>query len=397
MTFKTSLVSVSLKTARRYGLPLALGLAAAYGTRMAVRETRKRLGPADGPVDWARARRVALRLAQWNGSPAAAASGAEVARLEQRYLEASRRSEAAIARYLGRELPQPIEAVRVMNRQDWLEANFASLVASLAPLERVFDDLQAEGRGPSKLDAQLAGVQLGGVFGYLSRRVLGQYDLSLLAPEPQARGVLYFLEPNIAQVQRELGLGSDFRLWLALHEVTHVFEFEAYPWVRAHFRGLLTRFLELSAEGLKQQGVGLPQLFKRFAEGASLSRHWLSWLMRPEERALFEQLQAMMSLVEGFSDHVMRALGRELLPSFGQIEAKIKARQRSRSPLDELLERLIGLDLKRAQYRQGEAFVEAVVAARGLPTLLRVWESPAHLPNLDELRAPERWLARVGS
>lgn len=372
------------RTLRQLALPVALGAAAAYGLRYLVKRANERLGPAQGPIDWARARRVARWISSRDASEVT-----DRAALEAQYLAHSVRSEAAIAEYLGVRLPAPVEAVRVVDRVAWLEANFDTLAESLKPLESVY------GREPTPVEAQLAGVQLGGVFGYLSSRVLGQYDLSLFSSAPEERGVLYFVEPNIARVQRELGLGEGFRLWIALHEVTHVFEFEAYPWVREHFRGLLEAFMAQAAQNLSAQGVGLTQLFRRLVAGASLSRHPLSWLLSPEERTLFERLQALMSLVEGFSDFVMNALGRELLPDFEQIEARVKARQASRPLLTEVLERLIGLDLKRAQYRDGEAFVREVVAARGLPFLLRVWEKPEHLPSLLELRESARWVARL--
>src|SRR5207253_7138546 len=85
--------------------------------------------------------------------------------------------------------------------------------------------------------------QMGILLGYLSRRVLGQYDLALLGREPVTTGRLYFVEPNIAQLERKLGLEArDFRLWIALHETTHAYEFEAHGWVREHMNGLLQRY-----------------------------------------------------------------------------------------------------------------------------------------------------------
>jgi coenzyme F420 biosynthesis associated uncharacterized protein len=380
--------TAAARLAQRWGTPLLVGALVGVGVHLVAREVEKRLDPPDGPVNWQRAERVALRLAGWGQ----AAEPVDWAAREAEYLAYSRRSETVIADYLGVSLPAPIERVRAVDRRTWVQTNFASLADTVGPLGRVY---AAQARHPSALEAQLAGAQLGAVFGYLSRRVLGQFDLSLLSPDPEERGVLYFVEPNIRAVQEQLGLSESFRMWVALHEVTHVFEFEAYPWVRPHFRGLVERFLERAASGLSEQGAGLPQLLGRLAQGASLERHWMSWLMRPDERALFEELQALMSLVEGFSDHVMNALGRDLLPDFAAIERAVRARQEARGPGAELLERLVGLDLKRAQYKDGEAFVRQVVAARGLPFLLRVWDGPEMLPTLAELRDPARWVTRV--
>jgi uncharacterized protein (DUF2342 family) len=55
--------------------------------------------------------------------------------------------------------------------------------------------------------------------GYVSRKVLGQYDLFL---PPDDDGLLYFVGPNVVPVERRCGSGvRDFRLWLSLHEVAH--------------------------------------------------------------------------------------------------------------------------------------------------------------------------------
>ena len=61
-----------------------------------------------------------------------------------------------------------------------------------------------------------------------------------------------------------------------------------------------------------------------------------------------------------------------------------------------LLQRLIGLEAKLAQYEQGEQFIAAVEEVGG-PTLLnRAFERPENLPTMDEIRDPRLWLARVG-
>ena len=386
---------------QRLGVPLLAGIAVGVGAQYVYKEYKKRSQGEDGattaqskpqpkPIDWERARGVALRVSSWDQHPVLDRSAREA-----QYLSYVRQSEEVIAKYLGVTLPKPTEQVVVVDRKEWLDANFISLKGMLKPLEDVFDTLAAQGK-VGRLEGPIAGVQLGGMFGYLARRVLGQYELGLLSPEPQEQGILYFVEPNIDKLQRTLGLSDEFRLWIALHEVTHVFEFEAYDWVRGHFSGLLNEFMSLTTQKMTEQGMGVGALLRRLADGVSLERHWLSWMMTSEERALFERLQALMSLVEGYSDHVMNVLGRDIITNFDEIERKVKARKEMRSPLDELLERVMGMDLKRAQYKEGEAFVNAIVDAEGLPFLQKVWEKPEHLPTLAEIRTPERWIERMG-
>lgn len=118
-------------------------------------------------------------------------------------------------------------------------------------------------------------------------------------------------------------------------------------------------------------------------------------MLTPQQRAIFDQLQALMSLVEGYSNHIMNAIGRQLLPSFEQIEQRVAQRQKTRTLLEQVFNRVTGMDLKLAQYQQGEAFVNAIVSARGIEFAGRVWERAENLPTLEEIRNPQRWLARM--
>ena len=383
---------------RRLGTILVFGIVAGIGARyVASRAATAR--PARGPmrlVDWNQARRFALRLSQWEQAsiPDRAARRAQYARLVER-------SEPLIASYLNVRLAQPINRVYVLDRREWLEANFDSFAVVFAPIEELYARLSARqspaGVALGQVNSLLIGAQMGILLGLIARRVLGQYDLSLLAPDPEVRGSLYFVEPNIARVQTQLGLNDeDFRLWITLHEVTHVFEFEAYPWVRPYFNDLLRQFLGQVAQQFEALGVGLPQLLARLVQGRSSGRHWIERVLTPEQQRIFDQIQALMSLVEGYSNHIMNAIGRQLLPSFDLIEQRVKQRQQNRPLLEELFNRLTGLDLKLAQYQQGEAFVNAVAALRGVAFINRVWERPENLPTMDELRDPHRWIARMG-
>ena len=83
------------------------------------------------------------------------------------------------------------------------------------------------------------------------------------------------------------------------------------------------------------------------------------------------------------------------MPSFKQIEDRFKQRQKNRSLFEELFNRITGMDLKMAQYRQGEEFVDAIVAQRGIAFMNQVWEKPDNLPNMDEIRDPALWISRM--
>lgn len=380
---------------RRLGTVLLMGVVAGAAARYYI-EARARTEPRRPArlIDWGQARAAALRVSQWEQAPI----GDRAFRSAQ-YLRLVKQSEPLIAEYLGVQLPEPISRVYVHDRREWLEANFTSFEQLFRPIEEMYERGGARSAAAvllGDLNGKVLGAQMGVLLGFLARRVLGQYDLSLLSPDPAARGALYFVEPNIGRVQAQLGLNDeDFRLWIALHEATHAFEFEAYPWVRDHFRGLLQQYFDQLNAQLESLGSGLPQLLARLAQSWGSGQHWIELVLTPEQRAIFEQLQALMSLVEGYGNHVMNAVGRRLLPSFDQIEQRVAQRQSTKTLLEQIFNRVTGMDLKLAQYQQGEAFINYIVERRGGAFAHRVWERAEHLPTMHEIKHPQLWVDRM--
>jgi len=380
---------------RRFGAALLLGVAAGLAARYYFEaRTRSEGRPATGLIDWEQARQAALRLSQWEQAPI----DNRAFRREQ-YARMVALSEPLIAEYLGVQLPEPVSRIFVFDRREWLEANIVSFSQLFRPIEEMYEK-NGGGRGAlgmlmNDVSSKLLGMQIGGLLGYLAQRVLGQYDLSLLSAEATG-GSLYFVEPNIARVQQQLGLSdAEFRLWITLHEMTHAFEFEAYPWVRRYFRELLDQNFALISSQMLSSGNNLFDMLVRLLQGIGSGQHWIETVLTPEQRAVFDRIQALMSLIEGYGNHVMNAVGRRLLPSFSQIEQRVAQRQKQRTMLDLMIFRLTGLDLKLAQYQQGEAFVNAVVAERGIQFAGRVWERPENLPTMDEIRDPAQWIRRM--
>jgi coenzyme F420 biosynthesis associated uncharacterized protein len=223
-------------------------------------------------------------------------------------------------------------------------------------------------------------------------------------------GRLYFVEPNIAALERRFRLPADeFRAWISLHEVTHAFEFEGHPWVRDHMNGLLTSYLRSLSEDLfgGQPGGALTTFASRIKDnsrqarngrngrdGAAGGGHMLELMMSPDQRAAFQQLQALMALMEGYSNHVMQRVGAAQLKDHEVLRTTFESRARNRSVGERLFIRLTGLDVKLEQYALGERFCQRVVDDRGIDFLNRVWKGPEQLPTLEEIHEPERWVAR---
>lgn len=351
-------------------------------------------------INWNQVRSIAVGMNRGEGLGAAerASLAAEYRRLVERCLD-------PIAEYTGSRLPRPFDAVLAFDRAEWVSANIANFEQLFAPLEGLNPLNDGQPQVATVLWGNVSQTVLSGevglFLGYLARRVLGQYDLALLGKEPLTDGKLYFVEPNIRQVQRTLRLPlEDFRMWLALHETTHVFEFEAHPWLRAHLNGILEQYFEFLSQDvtqLKEGGVrGLRLFWERARErGALRGGNLIELLMTPEQRELFSQMQATMSIIEGYSNHVMNVIGRRVLPGFEHISRQFEKRQRERSIAEQIFIRLTGLNMKLEQYRMGEAFIDRVVVLRGHELARQVWDGPEKMPTLDEVKNPERWIARM--
>lgn len=379
---------------KRLGTILLLGAVAGLGASYVANRKRPEHWTEATLIDWDLVRRTSINVSQTAQAPV---RNRAVAR--EQYTDMVRRSEPLIAEYLQVHLPEPIQRIVVMDRKEWLEANISNFTELFQFIEELYQrnaSQQTLGAAfAANVNRRVMSVQIGVLLGVLARKVLGQYDLSLLAPEPKG-GALYFVEPNIDHVQRGLGLNAhDFRLWIALHETTHAYEFEAYPWVREHFNGLLRRYFDTVNEQLQGFKGGIGPIFSRMLDNMGKGQHWMEALQTPTQRAIFNELQALMSLVEGYSNHIMNAIGKQVLPNFEEIERRIEQRKGSRNLAEQLFNRVTGMDLKLAQYAEGQHFVDTVVQQRGIAFATRVWERAENLPSLEEIRNPQRWIDRV--
>jgi coenzyme F420 biosynthesis associated uncharacterized protein len=353
-------------------------------------------------LNWAWARGIAVRLAQaGEGDPWGTAADREAAR--EAYAGYVAQSVELVSAYTGTDLAPNRTQVYVFDRVEWVDANLAQFAVMFAPLDEAYAATLARMQGATTMgalgQAMLSG-QMGVLLGYLGKRVLGQYDLSLLGREPVTEGRLYFVEPNIAALERRYRLPADeLRAWIALHEVTHAFEFEGHPWVRDYMNGLLTEYLRSLSEDLfgDRPGGALGTFTGRIKDNLFESGHMLELMMSREQRQAFHQLQALMALMEGYSNHVMQRVGSRHLKDHEVLRRTFESRARQRGASERLFIRLTGLDVKLEQYALGERFCQQVVDARGIAFLNRVWEGPQHLPTLEEIHDPARWVAREGA
>jgi coenzyme F420 biosynthesis associated uncharacterized protein len=277
----------------------------------------------------------------------------------------------------------------VVDRPGWAAGNVDGFRAVLEPLSDKLFAGKAPNRVAHAATAKVAGLQLGGVLAWLSSKVLGQYEVFL---PPGAGGArLTLVAPNIIEAERRLRVDpSDFRLWVALHEVTHRTQFTAVPWLHDHVRGEIESLLTATNLDDPQALIG------RLKDGVGQKRSLVEIVQTPEQRVVMDRVTAFMSLLEGHAEHVMDGVGPAVVPSVATIRSRFQQRRAERGgPLDRLLRRVLGLDLKALQYAEGKAFVDHCVGAVGMARFNQVWESPETLPTRAEIRDPQAWVARV--
>jgi coenzyme F420 biosynthesis associated uncharacterized protein len=398
-----------------YGTAFGRGLILGAGAALLYAAARETIAPAkphslepdrnaaDGArlIDWDWATRVAIRAA---GRTPSLHPGAR-AQLQTQYETLLREIEQPIANYIGNDLSLANTQIVVLDRPGWIRANMANFQTLLQPVE----DFYAENLGRSRLSAppvfqqaarMMLGSQVGVLVGYLARRVLGQYDIALLGEEPLTAGKLYFVEPNLQLVEQTLAIPPDeLRRWIALHEATHAHEFELYPWVRTYLNASLRQYLRLLIEDMRGRNDEntMMTIVNRFVSNLRHGHNVINALMTPQQRELMSRLQALMSLAEGYSNHVMNNVGRDLLPNFNLIHDRVEHRRGQRSQIEQVFLKVTGLSLKMEQYRLGERFVDEVVRQRGIQFVNRAWHAPDTLPTEAEIRDPERWIRRMGA
>ncbi len=278
----------------------------------------------------------------------------------------------------------------VMSRGEWVGANLSALQRLLEPLA---DRMLPPGKSRGDIRRKALGAQIGGLLGYVSRKVLGQYDVFL---PPDDEGLLYFVGPNVVETERRFGLvPHDFRLWIAIHEVTHRVQFGATPWLKPYLKRHIDRYLDTVQVDSREAFAQV----KRAAEEIRAGADWrgpqgILLFMNDEQRALFAKMQAMMALLEGHASFVMNRVAADRVRDLPGMRSALSQRRRA-GGMERGFQRAIGFETKIAQYDSGERFVRAVVDALGMEGFNRIWEREEHLPTLQEIAEPPRWVGRV--
>ncbi len=355
-----------------------------------------------GAVAWD----TAARVAAWVGSRSGLPVPYRPDLLQQDFEELTAQAEELVAESTGLRSSSGPARARVTDRAGWVNANIASFQRLIGPhLDRLDPTRLPINRVTARLVGPLAvagrtatGTQMGLVLGWLSTRVLGQYDLLLTEEAVEDQDLVYFVGPNVVALERLHGFEPrEFRLWLALHEVTHRCQFTAIPWMRDYFVSLV----EEGLGSLDPDPARFTEALKRVTEEIWAGRNplrdsgALGLVATPEQLEGLHRIQALMSLLEGHGDVTMDRAGAQAIPSAARFSEVLRQRRKQTRGPARVLQQLIGLEAKLRQYEEGERFIAAVEDSGGTELLDRVWRGPEWLPSLIEIRNPSEWISRV--
>jgi coenzyme F420 biosynthesis associated uncharacterized protein len=346
------------------------------------------------PVAWDLAERVAIRVA--GREPFA--ESYHYASLEPDFSEFTAQAEQLVAEATGLRSLSGEARARVVDRPAWVRANIASFQRLLRPLlEKFTERLGASPMAP--IAHKAAGAEVGVMLGWMSTRVLGQYDLLIIEDEnPDEQDLVYYVGPNILALEKLYAFPPrQFRLWIALHEVTHRAQFTGVPWMRQHFLSLVEQTMNAVDPDPKRFIAAIGRVAEAMRAGTNpLADGGLATLIASDEqREVLDRISGLMSLLEGHGDVTMDRAGEGLLPASDRFSRVLRQRRQTSQGIAKLLQQLIGLEAKINQYEQGEKFIEAVERAGGPALLDHAWEGPEQLPTIEEIRAPELWISRV--
>lgn len=339
-------------------------------------------------VDWSLAVSVASRVA---GTYPLAGTYHET-RLARDVPEMVARASDLVSEETGLSAPG-LPEVAVVDREDWVATNVASFNALLAPAEELLADQTGVG---SRIAGRVMGAEMGAVLGFLSKRVLGQYELVLPTADKEVGDTVMFVGSNILMLERNHEFRPDeFRFWVALHECTHRLQFVGVPWLRGYFLGLVDELVATTKpeKGRIQRVTAELQEASRAGEPLIGESGIFGLFASPAQREVIDRVQALMSLLEGHGHIVMDRIGARELVTQRRMSRVLKARRADRRTA--ALMRIIGLEMKLRQYELGERFIKQVEREAGWSTLDLAWRGPSSLPTLDEIGHPESWLQRV--
>lgn len=351
-------------------------------------------------MNWDLAQKVATRIANRVALPL----NYDLPEMEEMFARLTPKAETLVNKTTGLINVSNSSAARskVLSRAEWIQANLKSFSRMLRPLEKHLEE--KSNISPNSVSQTFGAIQVGILLGWMSTRVLGQYDLLIIEDEePESQDMVYFVGPNIAAIEWKYGFNpEDFRLWIALHELTHRAQFVGVPWLRGHFLSLLDQSLEninFDGEQIKNMLNNIKaqrsQRNGNFSENFSDNLNLASLFSNQEQLELLETLGGFMSLLEGHGEVMMDKAAHNQIADLGRFHRIIRHRRNNAKGLSSIFQKLLGMESKLRQYEAGENFVKKLQAEGGDELLNQAFKQAENLPSMNEINNPSQWIERI--
>lgn len=348
-----------------------------------------------GPVNWRLGKEI-------TGSLAGAAEPIEP-RLAEEYQELTLAAQLRLADRLSLDV-STTKTIDPVDRHTWADRNEQTFRYLIEPLSGKLGGGSSGGgvAGPflAPMAPVILGIQAGTMIGFMSHRVLGQFDTGLPALDHDD---MFVVVPNVEALARDHGIEShQIRMWAVLREVTN-HAILSVDWIRGYFTKAINDFydtVEFDPSGLMEMlgsfqdpsNAGDPSALENLVdEPGGLAR----LLGSSHDPATLEPIQAFLAFVEGFGDYAVRTAAGDLIPELGEIESAVRLRRSEPNEAEQFLQQLLGLSIDRHRAGDAAEFCAEVERRWGGETLERLWEEPEKLPHLNELTDPVGWAARV--
>lgn len=340
-----------------------------------------------GPVNWKLAREIAVQLAgdRQPVDPWLADEYIELGRLAQLQIQASTNLRA----------PDSLDVVPT-DRHDWATHQLQAFSYLVEPLSAHYagagDDPMSQLLKP--LGPALLGMQMGSTIGFFAHRSVGQFDIGLPTSPPGGR---YVIVDNVEDFAIDYQLEPrQARLWVALRNGVHDAAY-AGPWLRQYIIDLVEEHLqgvELDSATLMEtmQSLSDPTHLQELLAGENDLTGFLPAISPTDAQA---KARAAMGFVSGYAEHVLSGAASKLIPDLASIQAAHRVKTSEPGTPDQLLTRILGIELTDELQLEGASFCSEVDRRWGSEALESIWNEPAHLPVAGELTDPVAWAARV--
>ncbi len=245
----------------------------------------------------------------------------------------------------------------------------------------------------------MLGMSVGSMIGQLSLRAFGQYDLPI-PREPKSQ--LLFVARNSEEFAEDWSIKvEDMQMWLLIQELTFHALFRI-----SFIRNAITNSVKQHVAGFRPNPNALGQRLTNIdvsnTDPAAIMQQLLgdpTMLLGSErsapQKALAPKLDAMISAIVCYVDHVVDTVASRILGNGAQISEAFRRRRVESSTQDQYVEQLFGIYLTDDQVDRGQRFIAGVIERAGENGLAKLWTRDGNLPTPNEIAAPGLWIERI--